>query len=81
MSDKAYDLISSKSYSKPDNVGEFCVLSTEATTDSLQQNEQIEWESKRTRCVTFKHIRIALIRILEATMDVAYHADNTGMAG
>ena len=57
MSDNEYDLISAKKYIKPDNAGEFCVLSTATTSDTLQQNEQMEWEAKRARRVTSEHIR------------------------
>ena len=81
MSAKAYDLISVKAYSKPDDVGEFCILTLTTPTDTLQRNKQMEWESKRARRVTFKHICTALIQILEATTDIAYHAGNTAMAG
>ena len=80
MSAKEYALISAIEYVEPADVGEFCVLSEGAKTDTLQRNEQMEWAAKRARRVTFEHIRTALTRILEVTIDVAYHAGNTAMA-
>ena len=45
MSEREYDLISTTRYIKPENVGEFFILLKDATSDTIQRNEQIEWEA------------------------------------